>query len=68
MSAIAVNAGKPFAKKHFACSEEIYEYTSMPVPIFTPLEAASCGYTEDAAESVYSKANIDVFNTEFTPQ
>lgn len=63
----AIMAGRLLARRLFAGSKILMDYNDIPTTVFTPLEYACVGLSEDKAIEVLGKENIDVYHTNFKP-
>lgn len=44
------------------------DYSSVPIVLFTPMEYAACGLTEEAACQRFGESSIEVFHSYYWPQ
>jgi len=67
LTPVAIKAGVQLAKRLFGGSEEPMDYRSVCTTVFTPLEYGTVGYSEEEAEEVFGKCNIEVYHKSFKP-
>lgn len=63
----AIMAGRLLARRLFAGSLILMDYSTIPTTVFTPLEYGCVGISEDRALETLGKKEIDVFHTYFKP-
>jgi len=64
---VAIQAGITLARRLFGDSKEPMDYTNVCTTVFTPIEYACVGLSEDDAIATYGADNIDVYLREFLP-
>jgi len=67
LTPVAIQAGIRLARRLFAGSTEPMDYVNVCTTVFTPMEYACVGLSEDAAIQQYGSDNIDVYHREFLP-
>jgi len=55
------------AKRLFGNSNESMDYANVCTTVFTPIEYACVGLSEDDAKEKYGESNIEVYHREFLP-
>ncbi|CAM9318275.1 unnamed protein product, partial [Discosporangium mesarthrocarpum] len=63
----AIQAGKLLARRLFGDSVEAMDYTNVCTAVFTPLEYACCGLSEEEAAEKLGEENLEVYHSSFTP-
>lgn len=63
----AIMAGRLLARRLFAGSLILMDYSTIPTTVFTPLEYGCVGISEDRALETLGKKEIEVFHTYFKP-
>jgi len=63
----AIQAGKLLARRLFGDSNEVMDYTNVPTTVFTPLEYACVGLSEDQANQQLGEDAVEVYHTYFRP-
>lgn len=66
LDAAAVKAGYLLARRIYSGSTEKMDY-NVPTTIFTPIEYACVGLSEEEAQKVHGEENVQTFNTNFRP-
>jgi thioredoxin reductase (NADPH) len=63
LTPVAVQCGRYLSRRLFNGSTETMDYDGLKVPtaVFTPFEYGCVGESEDTAETVYGKNNVDCF-------
>ncbi|CAG0890518.1 unnamed protein product [Cyprideis torosa] len=64
---VAAKAGKYLARRMFSNSTLKMDYSQVPTTVFTPLEYASVGLSEDSAMQKYGEDNIEVYHAFYKP-
>ncbi|KAM3858867.1 thioredoxin reductase 1, cytoplasmic-like [Diretmus argenteus] len=64
---LAVQAGALLARRLYAGETAMCDYTNVPTVLFTPLEYAACGLSEDKANVTFGEANIEVYHSYYWP-
>jgi len=67
LTPVAIKAGRLLARRFFANSKILMDYSSVPTTVFTPLEYGCCGKTEEDATSLLGSDNIEVYHSFFKP-
>jgi len=57
---VAIQAGIGLARRLFGKSKEMMDYQNVCTVVFTPIEYACVGLSEDDAENRYGKENLEV--------
>ncbi|XP_077943719.1 thioredoxin reductase 2, tandem duplicate 2 isoform X2 [Gasterosteus aculeatus] len=63
----AVKAGKLLARRLAGLSAELMNYDNVPTTVFTPLEYACVGLSEEDAEERHGKDGIEVYHAFYKP-
>ncbi|XP_036375624.1 thioredoxin reductase 1, cytoplasmic-like [Megalops cyprinoides] len=63
----AVQAGRLLARRLYAGHSTKCDYTNVPVTVFTPMEYAACGLSEESANHKYGEDNIEVYHSYYWP-
>lgn len=66
LTPVAIQAGRLLARRLYGNSSVTMDYNLIPTTIFTPLEYACCGLSEEDAFEKYGEENIEVKNFEKT--
>lgn len=66
LTPVAIQAGRLLANRLYAKGEELISYHTVPTTVFTPLEYACVGLTEEMA-AVLHKDDLEVYHTNFSP-
>ena len=67
LTPVAIQAGIHLARRLFGGSKEPMDYENVCTTVFTPIEYACVGLSEDDAIDRYGADNIDVYHREFVP-
>jgi len=67
LTPVAIQAGKLLAKRLYDGKTLQMDYTNVPTTIYTPLEYGCCGYTEEEAEKMFGKDNLEVYHSYYKP-
>eukprot|EP00824_Muranothrix_gubernata_P022142 TRINITY_DN516_c0_g1_i1.p1 TRINITY_DN516_c0_g1~~TRINITY_DN516_c0_g1_i1.p1 ORF type:complete len:491 (-),score=119.20 TRINITY_DN516_c0_g1_i1:183-1655(-) len=67
LTPVAIHAGKLLSGRLFGSRTTLMDYTTIPTTVFTPLEYGACGLSEEKAEELHGKENIEVYHTYYTP-
>ncbi|XP_071946291.1 thioredoxin reductase 2, mitochondrial-like [Antedon mediterranea] len=67
LTPVAIKAGKILATRLFSNSREYLDYKMVATTVFSPLEYAAVGMTEDDAISKYGEENIEVYHAFYKP-
>lgn len=60
LTPVAIQAGKLLAKRLASDSNAHTDYVNVPTTVFTPLEYGVIGLSEEDAQLIYDKENIEV--------
>lgn len=64
---MAINAGKLLAKRLFANSVELMDYTNVATTVFSPLEYGCVGLSEEKAIEIHGEDKIEIFHAYYKP-
>jgi len=67
LTPVAIQAGKLLARRLAEKSEVKMNYRQVATTVFTPIEYGCVGLSEEEAEKIYGKENIEVYHTNFWP-
>jgi pyruvate/2-oxoglutarate dehydrogenase complex dihydrolipoamide dehydrogenase (E3) component len=67
LTPVAIQAGILLARRLFGGSSEPMDYINVCTTVFTPIEYACVGYSEDHAIETFGEDNIEVYHREFLP-
>lgn len=67
LTPVAIQAGVLLARRLFGGSKEAMDYKNICTTVFTPIEYGTVGYSEDEANEVFGKTNIEVYHKSFIP-
>jgi thioredoxin reductase (NADPH) len=67
LTPVAIQAGIILARRLFGGSKEAMDYQNICTTVFTPIEYACVGLSEDDAIEKYGHSNIEVYHREFLP-
>jgi thioredoxin reductase (NADPH) len=67
LTPVAIQAGIALARRLFGNSNEAMDYVNICTTVFTPIEYACVGLSEDDAIAKYGEAAIEVYHREFLP-
>ncbi|EPT26266.1 thioredoxin reductase [Toxoplasma gondii ME49] len=67
LTPVAIKAGEILARRLFANSTEHMDFTNIPTTVFTPIEYAHTGYSEEAAEAEFGRDDLEVYLFQFSP-
>jgi len=68
LTPVAIQAGLSLARRLFGKSKEPMDYVNICTTVFTPIEYATVGYSEEDAQAlVGGSKNLEVFHKEFSP-
>lgn len=67
LTPVAIQAGILLARRLFGGSNEPMDYRNVCTTVFTPIEYACVGYSEDEAVSKLGEDNVEVYHREFQP-
>ncbi|KAM4615283.1 thioredoxin reductase 1, cytoplasmic-like isoform 2-T2 [Polymixia lowei] len=64
---LSVRAGTLLARRLYGGDVTTCDYSNVPTVLFTPLEYAACGLSEDRANLTFGEANIEVYHSHYWP-
>jgi pyruvate/2-oxoglutarate dehydrogenase complex dihydrolipoamide dehydrogenase (E3) component len=67
LTPVAIQAGIILARRLFAGSKEAMDYVNICTTVFTPIEYACVGLSEDEAKEKFGEDGIEVYHREFLP-
>lgn len=67
LTPVAIQAGQLLARRLFASANEPMDYVNICTTVFTPIEYACVGYSEEDALENVGKDNLEVYLREFLP-
>jgi thioredoxin reductase (NADPH) len=67
LTPVAIQAGITLARRLFGNSNQAMDYVNICTTVFTPIEYACVGLSEDDAITKYGADNIEVYHREFLP-
>ncbi|XP_017479461.1 PREDICTED: thioredoxin reductase 2, mitochondrial isoform X1 [Rhagoletis zephyria] len=67
LTPVAIHAGRLLARRLFSDSTKLMDYANVATTVFTPLEYACVGLSEDAALEKFGEDNIEVFHGFYKP-
>ncbi|XP_037937536.1 thioredoxin reductase 1, mitochondrial isoform X2 [Teleopsis dalmanni] len=67
LTPVAIHAGRLLARRIFAGSTQIMDYTDVATTVFSPLEYACVGMAEEDAIRQHGEDNIEVFHGFYKP-
>ncbi|XP_033123262.1 thioredoxin reductase 2, mitochondrial-like isoform X1 [Anneissia japonica] len=67
LTPVAIKAGKLLAARLFSDSEQCMDYEKAATTVFTPLEYAAVGLSEEVALRRYGDENIEVYHAFYKP-
>lgn len=67
LTPVAIQAGKLLVHRLYGGKTQGMDYVNVPTTVFTPLEYGCIGLSEERAEELYGKDNIEVYHGFFTP-
>lgn len=67
LTPVAIQAGQLLARRLFASASEPMDYVNICTTVFTPIEYACVGYSEEDALEKIGKDNLEVYVREFLP-
>jgi pyruvate/2-oxoglutarate dehydrogenase complex dihydrolipoamide dehydrogenase (E3) component len=67
LTPVAIQAGVSLARRLFGGSKEPMDYVNICTTVFTPIEYACVGLSEDDAIAKYGADGVEVYHREFTP-
>ncbi|XP_055388688.1 thioredoxin reductase-like [Condylostylus longicornis] len=67
LTPVAIKAGELLARRLFGDSKQWMDYSNVPTTVFTPIEYGCVGVSQERAEEVHGKENIEIYVQEFDP-
>ena len=67
LTPVAIQAGLKLARRLFGGSKEPMDYVNVCTTVFTPIEYACVGLSEDDAIAKFGESGIEVYHREFLP-
>ncbi|KAG5267931.1 hypothetical protein AALO_G00227570 [Alosa alosa] len=67
-SGLSMQAGRLLAQRLYGGKNTKSDYSSVPTVLFTPMEYAACGLTEETACQRFGETSIEVFHSNYWPQ
>ncbi|OEU16000.1 putative thioredoxin-disulfide reductase [Fragilariopsis cylindrus CCMP1102] len=67
LTPVAIQAGKALARRLYGGSKEPMDYINICTTVFTPIEYACIGLSEEDAIAKHGKDGIEVYHREFLP-
>ncbi|CBZ54959.1 MGC84926 protein, related [Neospora caninum Liverpool] len=67
LTPVAIKAGEILARRLFANSTEHMDFTNIPTTVFTPIEYAHTGYSEETAEAKFGRDDLEIYLFQFSP-
>lgn len=67
LTPVAIHAGRLLARRLFAEGTQIMDYTDVATTIFSPVEYACVGLSEEAAIEKFGEDNIEVYHAYYKP-
>jgi thioredoxin reductase (NADPH) len=67
LTPVAIKSGKLLSRRLFAGSAELMDYDMVPTTVFTPLELAAIGLTEEKAAAQYGETSVQVYHAFYHP-
>ncbi|KAI1882152.1 hypothetical protein AGOR_G00247730 [Albula goreensis] len=67
LTPVAIQAGRLLARRLYRGQSTKCDYTNVPLTVFTPIEYAACGLSEESANHTYGGDNIEVYHSCFWP-
>ncbi|XP_030004140.1 thioredoxin reductase 1, cytoplasmic-like [Sphaeramia orbicularis] len=64
---LSVHAGTLLACRLYGGENTLCDYTNVPAVVLTPLEYAACGLSEEKANLMFGKDNIEVYHNYYWP-
>lgn len=65
LTPVAIQAGQLLARRLYAGAERKMDYTHIPTTVFTPLEYGACGLSEEDADKLLGRENVEVFSSRY---
>jgi len=65
LTPVAIKAGQLLAQRLYGNSDRKMDYTHVPTTVFTPLEYGACGLSEEDADKLLGKENVEVFSSRY---
>ena len=67
LTPVAIEEGRVFADNAFAANSRLVNYEFNPKAVFSQPELSSVGTTEEEANTIYGKNNVETFRAKFRP-
>eukprot|EP00762_Andalucia_godoyi_P006516 ANDGO_04979.mRNA.1 Thioredoxin reductase SEP1 len=67
LTPVAIMTGRLLARRLFAGSQQKMDYSNVATAVFTPIEYGAVGLSEEAAESKFGAADLEVYHSYFQP-
>ncbi|XP_067634559.1 thioredoxin reductase 1, mitochondrial isoform X2 [Eurosta solidaginis] len=67
LTPVAIHAGRLLARRLYAGSTQLMDYTNVATTVFTPLEYSCVGLSEEQAVKQYGEDNIEIFHGFYKP-
>lgn len=67
LTPVAIQAGILLARRLFGTSKELMDYRNVCTTVFTPIEYACVGYSEDDAIATFGTEAIEVYHRNYLP-
>lgn len=67
LTPVAIEAGKLLSHRLFGDNNRLTDYEFIPTTIFTPVEYACVGYSEEAARNKFGNDSVEVYHQGFRP-
>ncbi|KAM6984720.1 thioredoxin reductase 1, cytoplasmic-like [Aplochiton taeniatus] len=64
---LSIQAGRLLAHRLYGGDKTMCDYTNVPNVLFTPMEYASCGLSEERANLKFGETNIEVYHSYYWP-
>ncbi|XP_075170553.1 thioredoxin reductase 1, mitochondrial-like [Haematobia irritans] len=68
LTPVAINAGKLLAKRLFGSCHDVMNYQNIPTTLFTSIEYAFVGLSEENAVKQFGKENIEIYHSSYCPR
>lgn len=64
---MAIHAGKLLAKRLFANATDKMDYANVATTVFSPLEYACVGLSEEQAVALHGEENVEIYHAYYKP-